>query len=125
MSDPDLDVLEEQLRIESKDWSDGYLVRLYQDSRKGLETQRDEEAVLADHGYLTQSSELAREGSLMVAYVLAEEAHEYGSLEHEGLGAATDPDSLVGRFARPLAWVIAIAVFGLAAWLLFESLAGA
>jgi hypothetical protein len=125
VSDPDLDVLEEQLRIESKDWSDGYLVRLYQDSRKGLETQRHEEAVLADHGYLTQSSELAREGSLMVAYVLADQADEYSSLEHPGLAAATDPDSSFGRFARPLAWAIAIAVFLFAAWLLIENLAGA
>ena len=43
-----------------KGWTDGYLVRRYHDSRKGLEAQADDEAILADHGYLTQSSELAR-----------------------------------------------------------------
>jgi hypothetical protein len=124
MSDGVLEGLEAELRAESKDWSDIYLVRLYQDSRGGLKTQADEEAVLAAHGYLTQSSELAREGSLMVAYVLAEHAEEYSSLEHAGLGAATDPDSLYGRVARPLAWVIAAVVFLGAAWLLFEALGG-
>ena len=124
MNDPHLDRLEEVLRSESKGWSEGYLVRLYQDSRTGLESQADEESILADHGYLTQSSELAREGSLMVAYVLADQADEYSSLEHPGLGAATDPDSSFGRFARPLAWAIAIAVFLFAAWLLIESLGG-
>ena len=125
MTDPRLDALEEELRAESKGWTDGYLVRLYQDSRKGLETQAGEEAILADHGYLTQSSELAREGSLMVAYVRADQADEYSSLEHPGLGAATDPDSYFGRFARPLAWVVVIAVLLFAAWLLFLNLAGA
>ena len=53
----------------------------------------------------------------MVAYVLADQADEYRSLEHDGLGAATDPDSLFGRFARP-----AIVLF--AAWLLVENLVG-
>lgn len=125
MTDPHLDRLEDELRAESKSWTEGYLVRLYQDSRKGLEAQADEAAVLADHGYLTQSSELAREGSLMVAYVLADQADEYPPLEHEGLGAATDPDSLFGRFARPLAWIVAIAIVLFAAWLLVENLAGA
>lgn len=124
MSDPHLDRLEEELRAESKSWTEGYLVRLYHDSRKGLEAQADEEAILADHGYLTQSSELAREGSLMVAYVLAAEADGYGALEHPGLGAATDPDSYFGRFARPVAWAVAIAVFLFAAWLLIGNLAG-
>ena len=124
MTDSHLDRLEAELHTESRGWREGYLVRLYQDSRKGLETQAEEEAILAGHGYLTQSSELAREGSLMVAYVLAEEADEYGSLEHPGLGAATDPDSFFGRFARPLAWVVAIAVFLFAAWLLMVNLAG-
>ena len=125
MTDRHLDALEEALRAESKGWTEGYLVRLYHDSRRGLEAQADEEAILADHGYLTQSSELAREGSLMVAYVLEAQAHEYSSLQHSGLGAATDPDSLFGRFARPLAWAAAIAVFLFAAWLLVENLAGA
>lgn len=125
MTDSDLDRLEAELRAESRDWSEGYLVRLYQDSRRGLEAQADEEAILADHGYLTQSSELAREGSLMVAYVLADEAEEYGSLEHPGLSAATDPDSFSGRFARPVAWAVAIAVFLFAGWLLVVNLAGA
>ncbi len=125
MTDPQPHLLAEELRAESKDWTEGYLVRLYQDSRTGLEAQAEEAAILADHGYLTQSSELAREGSLMVAYVLAEQADEYGALEHEGLGAATDPDSFSGRFARPLAWAIAIAVVLFAAWLLIENLGGA
>ena len=125
MTDPHLDQLEEELRVESRGWTDGYLVRLYQDSRKGLEAQADEEAILTDHGYLTQSSEIAREGSLMVAYVLADQADEYSALEHEGLGAATDPESLFGRLARPLAWAAATAVFLLAAWLLFVNLGGA
>ena len=125
MTDQHLDRLEAELRVESEGWTDGYLIRLYHDSRKGLEAQADEEAILADHAYLTQSSELAREGSLMVAYVLSDQADEYPSLEHEGLGAATDPDSLFGRFARPLAWTIAIAVFLFAAWLLIDNLAGA
>lgn len=125
MTDPHLDRLEEELRTESNGWSEGYLVRLYQDSRRGLESQADEEAILVDHGYLTQSSELAREGSLMVAYVLADQADEYSALEHPGLAAATDPDSYFGRFARPLAWAIAVAVFLFAAWLLIENLAGA
>lgn len=124
MSEAHLDGLVDELRAESKGWTEGYLVRLYHDSRTGLKAQADEEAVLADHGYLTQSSELAREGSLMVAYVLAEQANEYGSLEHEGLGAATDPDSLSGRVARPLAWAIAITIVLFAAWLLIENLAG-
>ena len=96
----------------------------YHESRKGLETQTDEEAILVDHGYLTQSSQLAREGSLMVAFVLADQADEYRTLEHDGLGAATDPDSLSGRFARPLAWTIAIVIVLFAAWLLVENLAG-
>ena len=96
----------------------------YHESRKGLETQADEEAILADHGYLTQSSQLAREGSLMVAYVLADQADEYRPLERDGLGAATDPDSLFGCFARPLAWAIAISIVLFAAWLLVENLAG-
>ncbi|MEX1297060.1 MAG: hypothetical protein AB1Z67_12925 [Candidatus Limnocylindrales bacterium] len=125
MSDPHLVALEAELRTESKDWTEGYLVRLYHDSRKGLEAQADEAAILAHHGYLTQSSELAREGSLMVAYVLADQADEYTSLEHPGLEAATDPGSLFGRFARPLAWLAAIAVILFAAWLLVENLAGA
>lgn len=122
MTDRHLDQLEAELRAESKDWTDGYLVRLYQDSCKGLETQADEEAVLADHGYVTQSSELAREGSLMVAYVLESQADEYPSLAHAGLEAATDPDSAWGRFARPVAWVVAIGLFAFAFYLLLEAL---
>lgn len=125
MTDAHLDRLEAELQAESKGWSEGYLVRLYQDSRRGLDMQADEEAILVDHGYLTQSSELAREGSLMVAYVLVDQTDEYTDLEHPGLGAATDPDSLFGRFARPLAWTIAIIVFLFATWLLFEALGGA
>jgi hypothetical protein len=125
VTDPSLDQLEEELRAESKGWTEGYLVRLYRDSRQGLEAQADEEAVLADHGYLTQSSELAREGSLMVAYVLVDQADEYTSLEHTGLGAATDPSSAYGRFATPLVWVIAIAIFLFVAWLLIVNLSGA
>ena len=123
VTDPHLERLEEELRAESNSWTDGYLVRLYHDSRKGLEAQADEESVLVGHGYLTQSSELAREGSLMVAYVRADQADEYSSLEHPGLGAATDPDSYFERFARPLAWAVAIAVFLGAAWLLIQNLA--
>ena len=122
MSDPHLDRLEEELRAESKSWTEGYLVRLYHDSRKGLEAQADEEAILTDHGYLTQSSELAREGSLMVAYVLETEADEYPSLAHAGLAAATDPGSAGGRFARPVAWVVAIGLFALAFYLLLDAL---
>lgn len=122
MTDVRLDQLEAELRAESKDWTDGYLVRLYQDSRKGLEAQADDEAILADHGYVTQSSELAREGSLMVAYVLEAQADEYPALEYPGLEAATDPDSAWGRFARPVAWAIAIALFVFAFYLLLEAL---
>jgi hypothetical protein len=125
MTDPNRHQLEEELRGESEDWTDEYLVRLYQDSRQGLAAQADEETILADHGYVIQSSELAREGSLMVAYVHAGLADEYRSLEHPGLGAATDPDSYFGRFAKPVAWVVAIAIFLLAAWLLVMNLAGA
>jgi len=33
-------------------------------------------------------------------------------------------DSLFGRFARPLAWAIAISIVLFAAWLLVENLAG-
>jgi hypothetical protein len=124
MSDARLDALEAELRHESADWTDGYLVRLYPDSRAGLEAQAREAAILAGHGYRTQSSELAREGSLMVAYVLADQAEEYTSLAHAGLGAATDPDSFVGRFARPIAWLVAMAVVVGVAWLLVTSLAG-
>lgn len=114
--------LERELRRESDDWTDGYLVRLYDDSRRGLRQQAAEESVLAAHGYRTQSSELAREGSLMVAYVRTEQADEYGSLAHPGLGAATDPDSLGGRFARPVAWLAAGAIVLVALLLLYEAL---
>jgi hypothetical protein len=119
-----LDQLEAELRAESEAWTDGYLVRLYQDSRKGLEAQADEAAILAEHGYVTQSSELAREGSLMVAYVLEEQAAEYPSLAHPGLEAATDPASAWGRFARPVAWAVAAAVLVFAFILLAGALGG-
>ena len=71
---------------------------------------------------MTQSSELAREGSLMVAYVLEEQADEYPSLAHPGLAAATDPDSAWGRFARPVAWVVGVGLFAFAFYLLIEAL---
>lgn len=114
--------LEQELRRESDDWSDGYLVRLYDDTRRGLRQQAAEAAVLGAHGYRTQSSELAREGSLMVAYVRADQADEYGPLAHPGLGAATDPDSFYGRFARPIAWLVVGAIVIFALLLLYEAL---
>jgi len=122
VTDPRLDQLEAELRAESEEWTDGYLVRLYQDSRKGLEAQADEAAILADHGYVTQSSELAREGSLMVAYVLEVHADEYPSLAHPGLEAATDPHSAWGRFARPVAVAAAVVLLAFAFILLLGAL---
>mgnify|MGYP001814305175 CR=1 FL=1 len=122
MSDLDPTALERDLRSDTKGWVEGYVVRLYADKRSGLELQAAEEAILVEHGYLTQSSELAREGSLMVAYVRADVADEYSSLAYPGLGAATDPDSVVGRFGRPAAWVVAIGLLAFATWLLLTNL---
>ena len=50
MTDAHLDRLEAELRADSRGWTDGYLVRLYHDSRRGPEAQADEEAILVDHG---------------------------------------------------------------------------
>ena len=99
--------------------AEDYLIRLYPDTRRGLQQQVAEEEILDGHGYLLQSSELAREGSLMVAYVREGEEEHYKPLAHPGLEAATDPDSFTGRFARPLAWLMAILVFGFALLLLY------
>jgi hypothetical protein len=119
VSPPDPETLEQDLRQDSDQWAEDYLIRLYPDTRKGLQQQLAEEEILDGHGYLLQSSELAREGSLMVAYVREGEEDQYKPLAHPGLGAATDPDSFTGRFARPLAWFVAILVFGFALLLLY------
>jgi len=42
-----------------------------------------------------------------------------------GIGAATDPDSATGRFAKPLAWTVAIAIFLFATWFMIVNLAAA
>lgn len=113
---------ERELRTASDDWREGYLVRLYPDTRQGLRAQAQEASILHVHGYLTQSSELAREGSLMVAYVREEEVDLYRPLQQPGLEAATDPDSIVARVGRPLAWLIAITIVLSALFLLYEAL---
>jgi Na+-transporting methylmalonyl-CoA/oxaloacetate decarboxylase beta subunit len=123
MSEPTRTTLEAELRSDAGDWADGNLVRLYADSRQGLRRQAAEAAILAGHGYLTQSSELTRDGTLMVAYVKGDEADLYPPLAHPGVGAATDPNSLFARFARPVAWLLAIGIFIFAVWLLVTALA--
>ena len=123
MSEPTRAALEAELRTDAQDWADGNLVRLYADSRQGLRRQAAEAEILAGHGYVTQSSDLTREGALMVAYVREDESDLYPPLAHPGLGAATDPNSLFGRFARPVAWLVAIGIFIFAVGLLVTALA--
>ena len=122
MSEPTRAALEAELRTGADHWADGNLVRLYTNSRQGLRRQAAEADILAGHGYLTQSSDLTREGALMVAYVKADEADLYPPLAHPGLEAATDPDSVFGRLARPVAWLVAIGIFIFAVWLLVSAL---
>ena len=57
-----------------------------------------------------------------MADVHEEVADEYTSLARPGLEAASDPDSLVSRFGRPIAWVAVFAVAIFACWLLLIAL---